>query len=155
MKNVIFIFIVPIIIWIIFFSSAFLDKSPFEYFYSTIGISIIEYFDNLDLNSFLFGVGPRITSVGYVFMPSNFIIDAGMMRVFIETGIINFVLFASIIIYIFYRGYTKISHLNLKINNAFFLLFVTFCLLVHANFLFLPPFYPLFSASVAGILTKN
>jgi hypothetical protein len=42
--------------------------------------------------------------------------------------------------------------LNFSYNYlTYVLIFTTLCSLVHANFSILPPFYPLFSISVAGI----
>ena len=148
--------IVPILIWILFFSTLFLDQSPITYFTSNIGIGIMNFVQALDPSSFFFGVGPRITAKGYEFMPAfNFIIDVGMFRVFVETGIFNFILFASIIIFLFSQGVKIITGSDANQKISFILLFFTFCLLVHANFSLLPPFYPLFAASSAGILANK
>ena len=75
-----------------------------------------------------------------------------MARVFVETGVINFLIF---IIFIFSMLKKSLIIMRYKFSIDSFkyiFIFITFCLLVHANFSTLPPFYPLFAISVAGIL---
>ena len=130
------------------------EFDPFKYFSDSILAVVIEFFQQLDLKSILFGIGPRITSEGFNFISKDkmFVIDVGMFRVFVETGIFNFILFAYIIFYGLKKGIIKLNNnFDLKIVN-YFIIFLTMCLLVHANFSILPPFYPLFALCYCALV---
>lgn len=150
--NKVFLLIIGFIL--LFVSLFVFSFNPFLYFQDSILKSLIGYFENLNFQDFLFGIGPRITTSGFNFINENkfFIIDVGMLRVFVESGIFNFLIFSSIIFRILKRGISNLKS-NFSIDNLkYFLIFTTMCLLVHANFSLLPPFYPLFTIGVSGII---
>mgnify|MGYP000318099855 CR=1 FL=1 len=132
------------------------DFNPIEYFSSSILKSIIGFIGLLNINDIIFGIGPRITTVGFDYINSNkfFIIDVGLLRVFVESGILNFFVFIFFIINIYLKGLKLLKNNFSYVNLSYMLLFTTMCLLVHANFTVLPPFYPLFAISTAGILVN-
>lgn len=132
------------------------DFNPIEYFSSSILKSIIGFIGLLNINDIIFGIGPRITTVGFDYINSNkfFLIDVGLLRVFVESGILNFFIFSIFIINIYLKGIKLLKNNFSYVNLSYMLLFTTMCLLVHANFTVLPPFYPLFAISTAGILVN-
>jgi hypothetical protein len=132
----------------------FFKFNPLEYFSSTIIKSFVGYFRLMTIQDFLFGIGPRITTNGYEYINTNkfFMIDVGLLRVFVETGFINLVIFLFFISNIFKKGIRIIKFKFEDSNLKYILLFTVLCFLVHANFSILPPFYPLFAISVSAIL---
>ena len=151
-----FIIILLYFVTILFNSALFTDDSLLDYFTDSIVAVSLKYFNNLDYFSFLFGVGPRITSSGFEFLPQgDFVIDVGIFRVFIETGLLNFIIFLIPILFVIINGYKNLKKINNNIILLFLVLFYTTIFMVHANFSILPPFYPLFSLSVAGLLINN
>ena len=141
---------------VIFMLIAYLkfDFNPVDYFSSTVLKSIIGFLGLLDLKDFIFGIGPRITTVGFDYINSTkfFLIDVGLLRVFVETGIFNFIIFLTFILSVFRKGLELLKRKYSNSNLIYMLLFTTICLLVHANFSILPPFYPLFAICTSGIL---
>ena len=129
-------------------------QTPFDYAKSTSFAGLVTYINSMDVLMFLFGIGPRLTSEGFVFISSFFVIDIGIFRVFLEAGIFNFYLFIWILYRPLKRGFIALKDRSRNSTQFiwFFILFLTFLLLVHANMTSLPPFFPLFSACVAGIL---
>ena len=130
----------------------FVSDSIFNYVYSTTILGFSSYLLSIDLWTFLFGSGPRFTSSGFEFVPNNFIIDVGVLRVFIETGALNFIIFSLFIISILRKGFFVGGKLDAQGGRVFFFIFLVFLLMVHANMTAIPPFFPLFSVVVAGIV---
>jgi hypothetical protein len=150
----VFFFLIGLLITLLSSVVFLTGQSPFDYARSTSFSGLVSYINSMNLFMFLFGIGPRLTSEGFVFIPSLFFIDIGIFRVFSETGIFIFCLFISILYRPLKYGFIGLKNKNIYYSQFiwFFLLFLTFLLLVHGNMTALPPFFPLFSACVAVIL---
>jgi hypothetical protein len=130
----------------------FVSGTVFDYVYITSMMGFASYLANLDLWAVLFGSGPRFTSSGFEFVPDNFVIDVGVLRVFVETGAVSFIIFSLFIISILRKGFVVGGKSDVHGGRVYFFLFLIFLLMVHANMTALPPFFPLFSVVVAGIV---
>lgn len=150
-KAITLVFFLPFIILLLFFTNFFIDETPIQYITNSTILGLIKFISDLSIYQILFGVGPRITAAGYLYTPDLFIIDVGILRVFIETGLINFIFFISFIIITFWRGLISIRSSSKIYARPFFYIFFVFILLIHANMTILPPFFPLFTSAVAGI----
>jgi hypothetical protein len=129
----------------------FVGKSPLDYVMSSSVKLMADYFNVIDMQKFLVGVGPGIFNKHFYNLPTNFISDVGIFRIFIESGILGsapFFLFLGMLVY-------KALLISLKDSQYFFLLLLlgVFLLLIHGNTTTLPPFYTLFAAVAAGILS--
>ena len=153
-KTVYKTFLILMFILISIAAYTFYEFNPFAYFINVFLVGYIGFFESLTFIDILFGVGPRITTVGFNYLNENktFLIDVGIFRVFVETGIINFLIFFTFLISILKKSITILKNRFSIYSSKYIIIFITFCLLVHANFSILPPFYPLFAISVAGIL---
>jgi len=147
------LFLILFSIFILMSTELFIDKSLFAYFSDSLLAGMLAYMQKIDAVTFLIGSGPRLTSAGYEFMPSVFVTDAGILRVFIETGFFNFILFLVFLIIVFRRGILVFRSHPSYDGRLFFMMFIIFICLVHANMTTLPPFFPLFSAIVGGIFS--
>ena len=150
------LFIAPIIILFgpIFFGlNLFVGKSPFEYFASTVLSDFVDYLLKINVKEFVFGAGPRFVSAGYEFVPRLFLVDVGIFRVFVEFGFFNFILFIVFLFCIFRICIRNFNQFFSSGHIAFPFFFLVYLALVHANMSMLPPFFPLFAAVAAGILT--
>jgi len=132
-------------------SISIMGLSPIDYFMETSAGGIVKHSFTLDFWEVMFGVGPRLTSAGFEFIPDKFIIDAGIFRVFVESGIIACILFLMLLIKIFNRGFRASYYRNVSAVRPYLAIFVVFILLVHANMTALPPFYPLFCIACLGM----
>ncbi|HKZ16128.1 MAG TPA: hypothetical protein VJ161_01510 [Geobacteraceae bacterium] len=130
------------------------DTSAINYYMPIAYDVMTESFSNVNLNSILFGTGPAIFSSGYELVPDRYIIDVGIFLVLQETGFFNFIVFFSFLLGVIYVALKNIwkSSDKLAILHAFPL--ITLCLLVHANFSIVAPFYVLFAGSAAGVLSS-
>lgn len=146
---------VGIVLFYLFSSKIFIDSSLLEYGGDTSVAGFFNYFQSIDMLGFLFGSGPRFTSIGYEFVPSLFVVDSGIFRVFIETGILNFSIYLVFLIMVFKKGTLIFGKSDIHNGRQFFFLFLVFIFLTHANMTALPPFFPLFSAVVAGIFQAH
>lgn len=103
----------------------------------------------------LFGNGMPINMGNYIYEPEKNISDVGIFRVFVETGIINFVIF----FYFLLRLFKKLLRINPDFSsdyhNVLLILFILFISLPHTNITFLPPFYPLFIIVISSILYEH
>lgn len=133
----------------------FFDTSAIDYFSSSIGTGFIEYLNVIKVEAILFGSGPRFTSMGYEFQPDNFIIDAGFVRVFVEFGLVAFLPFSCFIFSLLAKRFFYPNDLYLKSYDFFFGFCLLFLVCVHANMTSLPPFYPLFSIIVGGLIPTD
>ncbi|MDA9281288.1 hypothetical protein N9Q14_01575 [Pseudomonadales bacterium] len=129
--------------------------SPLDYLLETSLGAFIVYIAGLDLKEVLFGVGPRLTTSGFEFIPNKFIIDVGIFRTFVEIGIFGFCVFAIILLLIFRSGFNASYHNNDTGVRPYLAIFVVFMLSVHANMTALPPFYPLFCAVCLGMIRPS
>ena len=127
------------------------DLSPIDYFMETSAGGIVKHSLMLNFLEVMFGVGPRLTSAGFEFIPDKFIIDAGIFRVFVESGIIAFALFLMLLMQILYSGFSASYYENVSEVRPYFAIFIVFILSVHANMTALPPFYPLFCIACLGM----
>ncbi|MBU3606134.1 hypothetical protein IEN92_05140 [Polynucleobacter sp. MWH-Creno-3A4] len=149
-----FIIYVALFLIFLFFMSEvnlFVDKSPLDYIMSSSVNLMADYFNAIDMQKFLVGVGPGIFNKHFYNLPTNFISDVGIFRIFIESGILGsapFFLFLGMLVY-------KAILICLKDSQYYFLLLLlgVFMLLIHGNTTSLPPFYILFAAVAAGILS--
>lgn len=132
-------------------STSVMGISPVDYFMDTALVGLVKHTFTLDFWEVMFGVGPRLTSAGFEFIPDKFIIDVGIFRVFVESGIIAFILFLMLLIKIFVLGFRASYDGNVSAVRPYLAIFVVFILLVHANMTALPPFYPLFCIACLGI----
>lgn len=132
-------------------SEIFIGETPLGYLANSSIVGFLKFISELSITQILFGVGPRIVSEGYLFVPNLFIIDVGLFRVFVETGILNFLLFLIFILIVFWRGFVCLVSSSSVYVKPYFYIFLVFILLVHANVAMLPPFFPLFTVAVAGI----
>lgn len=136
-------------------ASVFLSESLFDYFYNTAVAHFIEFLGRMDFFSFLIGVGPRIASAGFEFVPENFVIDVGVLRVFVEFGVLSFLIFFAFLVSVFKSGVAVSLRFDVDGGKSYFFLFMVYVSMVHANMTSLPPFFPLFAAVVTGILVTN
>ncbi len=149
-----FIFFIILFVTFLFFMSQvnlFVGKSPLDYVMSSSVKLMADYFNVIDMQKFLVGVGPGIFNKHFYNLPTNFISDVGIFRIFVESGILGsapFFLFLGMLVY-------KVILISLKDSQYFFLLLLlgVFLLLIHGNTTSLPPFYILFAAVSAGILS--
>jgi hypothetical protein len=126
--------------------------SPAEYFIESSLSEFIKFVSKLNFLELMFGVGPRLTSTGFEFIPENFIIDVGVFRVFVESGAIVFLVFIAILLIVLYRGFSVSYYYDEPSVRPYVAIFLVFIGLVHANMTALPPFYPLFCAACSGML---
>ena len=155
-KYKIIIFLVLIVtIYSLLNISVFVGKSPLAYLNDTSINGVIAYFEQLDFVSFMFGSGPSLHSVGYEFEPELFITDVGIVRVFTELGFASFFIFLLFLLLVFRRGLLALFNIYEEDGREYLLLLIVFILLIHGNITAQPPFFPLFSACVAGILSRE
>lgn len=148
------IYFSPFVFIILFFlltTELFIDKSPLDYVSDSSISGLLIYINSIDLTAFLIGSGPRLVSQGYEFVPELFVTDVGIFRVFVETGLVNFILFLGLLFVVLRRGLVVLNAPAGYNVKPFLILFLLFISLLHANMSALPPFFPLFSAIVAGI----
>jgi hypothetical protein len=107
----------------------------------------------IDFQTVMFGIGPILFTHDFAYRPDNYIVDVGIGRVLQETGIVNFLLLGAFVIGVIYLALRRISKERDAAMVAFALPFMTMCLLPHQNFSIGPPFYVLFAATAAGILS--
>jgi hypothetical protein len=136
------------------FSATSYVGSPIEYFKETSLSGFIIYLQDADPIDYLIGIGPRLVSQGFEFVPEGFVIDAGILRVFIETGIITFMLFLYFN-YLVLRLAIKNFSSSRKELNIYLSIFILFLVLIHGNITILPPFYPIYCLAVAGIISLS
>lgn len=132
----------------------FMNKSTYEYFSETSFSGFLDFTNSINIVNILIGVGPRVIADGFYFVPENFIIDVGILRVFVETGIINFLVFLIILFIILIKGIYNLKYSSDVYSKYSVLLFLTFILTVHANMTAFPPFYPLY-VSVVGLIINS
>ena len=145
-----------IIMFLIIIKASFFGaSSPLEYFSTNIFTGIYNYFSEISVLSLLFGSGPVIASNRFTFLPDSFLLDIGIFRVFTETGVINFILFFSILIHLFKKLLWLQIYYYSNYNASLFVIFCSLLTMVHGNMVIFPPFYPLFVAVTAGILTEH
>ncbi len=130
------------------------DTSAINYFMPIAYDVITESFSNVNLNSIFFGTGPAIFSKGYELVPDRYIIDVGIFLVLQETGFFNFLIFFSFLSGVTYVALKNIWKHSDKLAIQYGFPFITLCLLVHANFSIVEPFYVLFAVSAAGVLSS-
>jgi hypothetical protein len=147
-------YVLLIVICLLLFTVSFIEISAASYFVDFIFYELIHYLSKLDFLEIFFGVGPRITSSGFYFLPEKFIIDVGIFRVFVESGIFAFIVFLVILVYFFLRGYRASRYKDITEVRPYLAIFIVFMLSVHANMALLPPFYPLFCAVCLGMLSR-
>ena len=135
--------------------SFFGTLSPFEYFNVTIFSGISNYFSEINILNLLFGSGPVITSNRFVFLPDRSLLDIGIFRIFSETGILNFILFFSILVHLFKKLLWLQIHHYSYYSVSLFVIFCSLLTMIHGNMVIFPPFYPIFIAVTAGILTEH
>jgi hypothetical protein len=129
--------------------------SPFEYLSATVFSTVSDFLSEIKNFNILFGSGPVILSSVYEFYPDKFMLDVGIFRVLSETGILNFILFFYILIHLFKKLlWLLINHYS-NYNASLFLIFFTLLSMIHGNMVITQPFYPLFVAVTAGILTEH
>jgi hypothetical protein len=128
-----------------------MGMSPIDYIMETSIASFVRHTIALNIWEVMLGIGPKITSAGYEFKPDNFVGDVGIFRVFVESGIITFILFLMLLIQIFYRGFSTSYYDNVSAVRPYLAIFIVFILLIHANMTALPPFYPLFCIACLGM----
>jgi len=146
-----FLFLLPVV----FSLPLFFETSAIEYFENTVVKDLIRYFNKIEIEAVLFGSGPRFTSKGYEFQPINFVVDVGVVRVFVEFGLIAFIPFAYFILVVL-TGRFRIPNKNyIKDYNFFFGFFLLFLVSIHANMTSLPPFFPLFAIIVGGLIPSH
>jgi hypothetical protein len=152
------LYFLPFVVIIMFSAlnfKLFIDKSPFDYVMeSSIG-GFIEYINSVGWLEILFGSGPRIVAQGYEFLPEFFAVDVGIFRVFVEAGILIFLIFFIFLGYAFYKAYTLQKVNGYYNGKPLLILLIIFISMVHANMTILPPFYTLFAAVVAGIWVEH
>jgi hypothetical protein len=148
-------FFIPLLLSSIFLflmtqMNVFVGSTPLNYVLGTSGGLIVDYLAKIDLTAFAIGIGPGIFNKSFYYLPENFISDVGIMRVFVESGIVGAVPF---FIFLGLLAYKAIALCMKEIQFSFLLILLgVFLLLNHGNSTTLPPFYVLFAAISAGIL---
>ena len=131
------------------------NRSITDYFLESIASHFLSYLESISVMSLLFGIGPRIIASGYYFVPDNFLVDIGLLRVFLETGIINFSLFIFGLLVVLKKSFVVLTSASEgSVHYAVFLL-LTLLALVHANMTAFSPFFPIYVAVVAVIFDNS
>jgi hypothetical protein len=150
--NILFCFI---LFYFLLNANFFLQQNVVEYIMGSYLNSYLNFFLNLTFKEILFGSGMPINTLNYLYVPEKFISDVGIVRVFTETGIINFTVF----FYLLLRLLKKLIEINPNCSsnyyNVLMVLLILFILLPHTNTTFLPPFYPLFIIVISSILHEH
>lgn len=144
-----------LLIYVLYNGEIINDISAMNYFLPIASRIITESISDVNLSSILFGIGPAIFSSGYELRPDGYIIDLGIFLVLQETGFFNFLVFFSFLSGVIYVALKKIWRQSDKLPIQYAFPFITLCLLIHANFSIVAPFYVLFAASAAGILSTQ
>ena len=132
------------------------NTSVNQYFQTYFLKGFITYISQSNFFNILLGVGPIITSKGYEFTPDTFyIIDAGIFRVFVETGILNFILFVYILYIILKKLFFFSNNFNKNYYKIYLIIFFVMITLPHGNITNTPPFNLLFIAVITGIIIKK
>jgi hypothetical protein len=133
----------------------FLKKNILTYISSYYFHQYLNFFLDLSFIEILFGNGMPINTGDYLYLPKKHISDVGMIRIFVETGIINFFVF----LYFLFRIFKKLIEINTHFSSNYFktlfILFILFILLPHSNIMFLPPFYPIFFIVISSVLHEH
>lgn len=133
-------------------SSSLFGRSAYTYFASVILSNLAESVDVMTPSMFLFGMGPRLTARNFASAPTNLSGDIGIFRIFVESGILSFLLFTMIILLIMRRGIGTLRQEQGMDTLPFLLVVAVMVSQVHTNMTALPPFYPLFAVGAAGVL---
>lgn len=130
------------------------ERSGYEYLNSSILNALTNHFAKIDISAFLFGSGPIIDSNRYKYFPENFVIDVGILRVFLENGFLVFVFFASILIYFLKKNYWLAINLPSNYNRSLLFILLVLLSMVHSNWFITPPFMIIFAAVTSGIVVQ-
>jgi hypothetical protein len=112
----------------------------------------INYFTHINLREFLIGAGTPINMGSYLYQPTRYISDIGILRVFTENGIVTFLVLLFFIIRIFRKILHLYSNFDSRYYDVLFILFLLFMLLPHTKTIILPPFYTIFMIVIFGIM---
>lgn len=134
--------------------SLFGEKSGYDYLNSTILKALSEHFTKIDASAILFGSGPIIFSNRFKYFPENFIVDVGILRVFLENGLLIFVIFAAILFYLIKMNYWLAVNLPSNYNRSLLYIFLVLISLVHSNWFITPPFMIIFIIIISGIVVQ-
>ena len=130
------------------------ERSGFEYLNSSILYALSNHFAKIDISAFLFGSGPIIDSNRYKFFPENFVIDVGILRVFLENGLLIFIFFASILIYFLIKNYRLAIKFPSNFNRSLLYILLVLLSMVHSNWFITPPFMVIYAIVISGILVQ-
>jgi hypothetical protein len=133
----------------------FTNMSVFDYFYNAFIMNIYISLDGNTITSFLFGNGPKFSSTLYSYSSREYPASVGIFRVFLESGILNFTVFITLIYLIIKKYFKNDTRLLLMQKFPFIFLFLVMVSAVHTNLLFTAPFYPLFGLCVAGLYARS
>ena len=130
------------------------ERSGFEYLNSSIVYALSKHFAKIDISAFLFGSGPIVDSNRYKFFPENFVIDVGILRVFLENGLLIFIFFASILIYFLIKNYRLAIKFPSNFNRSLLYILLVLLSMVHSNWFITPPFMVIYAIVISGILVQ-
>ena len=130
------------------------EKSAYDYLSSSILKGLLNHFAKIDISNFLFGSGPIIDSNKYKYFPENFVIDVGILRVFLENGLLVFVLFALILIYFLKKSYWLAINLPSNFNKSLLYMLLVLLSLVHSNWFITPPFMIMYAIVISSIIVQ-
>lgn len=132
-------------------SGSLFGRSAYAYFTSAILPNLSESVHAMTPSMFIFGMGPRLTAKNFASPPVNLSGDIGIFRIFVESGILNFLLFTIIILLIMRRGVASLRQERGMETLPFLLVVAVMASQVHTNMTAVPPFYPLFAVGAAGV----
>lgn len=128
------------------------EMSLFDYFTDTYKSNPA---DILSLSTLFFGYGIDYYSSTLSIIPKNNVADIGVFKIFFQTGIFSFILLALAFYHIVRDAIKKVNKGCQQIKYSYLYLFLLAIFLVHQNWMVGSPFYLLFSASAAGILSAK
>lgn len=128
------------------------EKTLIEY---VIGTYMESPATMLPISTIFFGFGIDYFSAKYSIVPDNNIGDIGILKIFFQAGIFSLCLLLLSFYYLIAESVKKIRLGNTQIKYTFLFIVLLILILIHQNWMFGSPFYLLFSASVAGILSAD
>ena len=144
-----------IVVFVIINTIEFTNISVFDYFYNSFIMNISNALDGNTITSFLFGNGPKFSTTLYSYPSREYSVDIGIFRVLLESGILNFTVFITLIYLMIKQYFKNDTRLLLMQKFPFIFLFLVMVSTIHTNLLFTAPFYPLFGLCIAGLYARS
>lgn len=144
----------PIFLFFIFYLLTKISPADFnaiDYYNDSFVKNVFDAMVNTNLQSLLFGNGPKLVSSSYQTVTKDYSGDIGLFRILVELGIISFLILL-FIVYLLIKKYLTITSNGEKLRKfPYIFLALTMLISIHTIIIFTPPFYPIFAVCIAGI----